>query len=123
MSRKITLGKTEFDLDNPDHKSLLIGMSGRGYDAKSYFDGVNRLRKVFDIKQEIDNSGERPVIKQSIATLNYDKMNNEYVESRFPNRPFIQLDWKELKIHLERFSEGGVDSAEMVMRRLSEIYN
>lgn len=118
MDKKITLGDTEFDLENPDHKALLTGLSGDRYAAESYINGLRELKMVFDTKNEIDDSGAI----HSTATLNYDKLHPLYIEARFPHRPHIKLDWQELKIHLERFSEGGVDSAERVMCRISEIY-
>lgn len=120
MSRKIKACDLTFDMDNPEVRSFLQSLKPGGpYDHMSYINGWSNLRKVFEVDR-VEVVDEKPV---TWLKLDYSKMNPIYIEKYFDKKPEIIINMIDLKNATERFSEGGVDSAEMVMRRLSELYN
>lgn len=116
---KITLGSTEFDLDNPDHYSFLRGMAGKG-GGPEYALGMQRLSKCFDV---VDNIIEEGRIVEQIWKLNYTKLNPTWIEHYFPKQPEIILKRSELGEIAVEYSKYGVDVAGCVLQYLSEKLN
>jgi len=113
---KITLGKTEFDLDNPDHYSFLRGMAGWG-GGPEYSLGMQRLSKCFDVFENVIEEGR---IVDQIWKLNYSKLNPEFVKHYLDKQPEIILSRSELGELAVEYSKWGVDVAGSVLQYLSE---
>jgi hypothetical protein len=113
---KITLGETEFDLDNPDHYSFLRGVAGWG-GGPEYSLGMQRLSKYFDVFENVIEEGR---IVDQIWKLNYSKLNPEFVKHYLDKQPEIILSRSELGELAVEYSKWGVDVAGSVLQYLSE---